>query len=522
MASGKISPRQKMINMMYLVLTALLALNISKDMLKAFAKVNNSLISNLSNIKDQSDVLYSNFKESAENSPLKVGAQYEVATMVAKEAQEFRAYVQELNDILITSTGGYKEDGVELKGADNKSKVSNIMLMKPDLKGEEFKLKLNAYKDFLLGLEVVQSDDELKNIISSSFNTDDMLKDDIMVSWEMGTFNNVPLIAVLTFLSQYQVDASTVESKIVENLYASVSADDMKFSSVQAQVISPKNYVMEGDSFKASISIAAFDSTQSPTIIVTDVFIGDTLPDYTLADTLPVALNGKGMYSIPAAGIGTQKRAAKILLTTETGIKEYEEIFEYQVAKPMAVVSPTKMNVFYRGVPNPIDVSVPGFSPEDLEVSGTGISLKRIKPGQFEATVRDNVKGDAKVTVKAGGRTIGKPIEFRLKRIPSPTASINGKTQGTMSRGKLSKAQGIAASLTNFPFDLKYTVTSFDVRLKDGEYTKTIKVKGNKFKADVKEKILKLKPGSDISFTNIKAQGPDGRKQCGAIVLTVQ
>jgi gliding motility-associated protein GldM len=368
MASGKLSPRQKMINMMYLVLTALLALNISKDMLKAFAKVNNSLKSNLSNINHQADVLYSEFQESAENSPLKVGSQYELAILVQKEAKKFRKYVSELDDLLIESTGGYKEDGLELKGADNKSKVSNLMLMKPTLMGAEFRSKINEYRDFLLSLDVVQNDVEIKNIILSNFNTDEMLKDDVLVSWEVGTFNNVPLIAVLTFLSQYQVDASTLESKIVENLYASVSADDMKFSTVQAQVISPKNYIMEGDSFKASISIAAFDSTQTPTIIVTDVFIGDTLPDYSQGDTINVASNGKGMYSIPASGIGRQKRAAKILLTTESGVKPYEKLFEYQVAKPMAVVSPTKMNVFYRGVPNPIDVSVPGFSPEDLQV----------------------------------------------------------------------------------------------------------------------------------------------------------
>ena len=230
MAGGKVSPRQKMINMMYLVLTALLALNISKDMLKAFAKVNNSLKSNLSNINDQSDVLYSKFSDAAEYAPLKVGPQFEVADSVKNIADEFRAYVQELNDLLIQKTGGYKDDGIELAGADNKSVVSNIMLLKPNFKGKEFREKMNNYRDYLLSLDIVSQNEELKNIINSSFNTDDFLKDDKMVSWEYGTFNNVPLIAVLTFLSQYQVDASTIESKIVENLYASVSADDMKFN----------------------------------------------------------------------------------------------------------------------------------------------------------------------------------------------------------------------------------------------------------------------------------------------------
>ena len=515
MAGGKVSPRQKMINMMYLVLTALLALNISKDMLKAFAKVNNSLKSNLSNINDQSDVLYSKFSDAAEYAPLKVGPQFEVADSVKNIADEFRAYVQELNNLLIQKTGGYKDDGVELAGADNKSVVSNIMLLKPNFKGKEFREKMNNYRDYLLSIDIVSKNEELKNIINSSFNTDDFIKDDKMVSWEYGTFNNVPLIAVLTFLSQYQVDASTIESKIVENLYASVSADDMKFTSAAAQVISPKNYVMEGDSFRAEISIAAFDSTSKPMIIVTDVFIGDTLPDYTYADTVPdnQIYNGKGFYNIPAAGIGTQKRAAKIILATDKGNIEYEKVFDYQVAKPMAVVSPTKMNVFYYGVPNPIDISVPGFSPEDLQVSGTGVSIKKIKPGKYEA----------KVVVKADGKAIGKPIEFRVDKIPNPSAAVGGKDEGRMSKSKLLKAQGVAAKLKNFPFDLKYEVISYDVRLQVGQFPKTFTYKGtNLIKDDLRDKIRKLKSGSSVTFQNIKAKGPDGVKKCNAVVLEIQ
>lgn len=521
MASGKLSPRQRMINMMYLVLTALLALNISKDMLKAFAKVNNSLKTNLSNISDQSDVMYNKFESAVENSPLKVGPQFEIADTVRTMAKDFKLYVQNLNDELISLTGGYKDDG-ELIGADNKSKVSNYMLMKPSLKGEELRFEINKYRDLLLNLDIVANDEELKNIISSSFNTDKFLKDDALVSWEYGMFNNVPLIAVLTFLSQFQVDAASIESKIVENLYASVSADDIKFNSVVASVISPKNYVMEGDSFKADISLAAFDTTQTPTILVTDVFI-DGVPDFTNADTVPVKLNGKGQYKIPAVGIGTQKRAAKILLTTETGLSEFQKIFDYQVAKPMAVVSPTKMNVFYRGVPNPIDVSVPGFSPEDLQVSGSGVSIKKIKPGKYEVTVLKNAKKSTTIAVKADGKTVGKPIEFRIDRIPPPNAFIGGKNQGKMSKAKLASAQGVACKLTNFPFDLKYKVSSFDIRLQVGQFPKTFVFKNtNKFNEDIRDKIRKLKTGSTVSFQNIKAKGPDGIKPCPPIVFTVQ
>jgi len=517
MAGGNLSPRQKMINMMYLVLTALLALNVSKDILKAFQKVEGSLSTAVENIAVQNNLMYSEFQKAADNNPIKVGEWKDLAFNIKDDASELRQYIGDLKDTLILRTGGYDEEGA-LVGMDNLEKVANEMLKKPQ-KGALLKAEIQAYKEYMLNIKGVSDNTDLTALIENTFVLDDISKTE---TWEKDRFDHYPLIAVLTFLTQLQGDVVNIESKVVDYLRSNIGADDMKFSTVAAQVISPKNYVMEGDSFKASISIAAYDDTQTPIIIVTDVFINDTLPDFSKADTIPVALDGRGMYSIPARGIGVQKRAAKIFLTTESGVKEYTEIFEYQVAKPMAVVSPTKMNVFYRGVPNPIEVSVPGYSPEDLSVSGSNVTLKRIKPGQYEATVRDKAKGDAKITVKANNRTIGKPIEFRLKRIPSPTASINGKKEGVMSKGKLSKAQGIAASLTNFPFDLKYTVESYDVRLTDGEYTKTIKVKGNKFTTEVKEKILKLKPGSDISFTNIRAKGPDGRKPCGAIILTVQ
>ena len=520
MAGGNLSPRQKMINMMYLVLTALLALNVSKDILKAFQKVEGSLSTAVENIGIQNNLMYSEFEKAAENNPVKVGIWKDLAFDIKDDAEGLRKYIGELKDSLIFKTGGYDEEGA-LIGMDNLEKVANEMLKKPQ-KGALLKAKVELYRDKMLKIQGVSDNQDLIDLISTTFDLDDIVTKKQTLLWEEDRFDHYPLIAVLTFLTQIQGDVVNIESKVVDYLRSNIGADDMKFSTVEAQVISPKNYVMEGDSFKATISIAAYDDSQTPTIIVTEVFINDTLPDFSQGDTISVAADGRGMYSVFARGIGVQKRAARILLNTESGVEKFDEIFEYQVAKPMAVVSPTKMNVFYKGVPNPIEISVPGYSPEDLTVSGSNVTLKRIKPGQYEATVRDKAKGDSKITVKANGRIIGKPIEFRLKRIPSPSASINGKKEGIMSKGKLSKAQGIAATLPNFPFDLKYTVESYDVRLTDGEYTKTIKVKGNKFTAEVKEKILKLKPGSDISFTNIRAKGPDGRKPCGAIILTVQ
>jgi len=346
MAGGNLSPRQKMINMMYLVLTALLALNVSKDILKAFQKVEFSLSQAVENIDIQNNLMYSEFQKAAENNPLKVGMWKDLAFDIKEDAKGLRQYIEVIKDTLINKTGGYDEDGA-LIGMDNLEKVANEMLMKPQ-KGALLKSEIDKYKNSMLNINGVSDDADLVALIKATFNIDDILiKGGTPLAWEEDRFDHYPLIAVLTFLTQIQGDVVNIESKVVDYLRTNIGADDMKFSTVEAQVIPNKSYVMEGDSFKASISLAAYDESQTPTIIVTDVFINDTLPDFSQGDTLSVAADGRGAYSVPARGIGVQKRAAKILLTTEAGVKQYEEVFEYQVAKPMAVVSPTKMNVFY-------------------------------------------------------------------------------------------------------------------------------------------------------------------------------
>ena len=141
----------------------------------------------------------------------------------------------------------------------------------------------------------------------------------------------------------------------------------------------------------------------------------------------------------------------------------------------------------------------------------------------YEATVLKKNSKNAKVVVKADGKTIGKPIEFRVDKIPNPEAAVGGKDEGRMSKSKLLKAQGVAAKLKNFPFDLKYEVISYDVRLQVGEFPKTFTYKGtNLIKDDLRDKIRKLKSGSSVTFQNIRAKGPDGVKKCKPVLLEIQ
>ena len=520
MAGGNLSPRQKMINMMYLVLTALLALNVSKDILKAFQKVEGSLSTAVENIAVQNNLMYSEFQKAADNNPIKVGEWKDLAFNIKDDASELRQYIGDLKDTLILRTGGYDEEGA-LVGMDNLEKVANEMLKKPQ-KGALLKAEIQAYKEYMLNIKGVSDNTDLTALIENTFVLDDISKTE---TWEKDRFDHYPLIAVLTFLTQLQGDVVNIESKVVDYLRSNIGADDMKFSTVAAQVISPKNYVMEGDSFKASISIAAYDDTQTPIIIVTDVFINDTLPDFSKADTIPVALDGRGMYSIPARGIGVQKRAAKIFLTTESGVKEYTEIFEYQVAKPMAVVSPTKMNVFYRGLSNPISVAVPGVSSDKLSVSVSNAQSKKTKDG-FDVLPGNGKECKVTVTAEVNGRKQAFPPKlFRVKPVPPPTPEVMGKKGSfNLNKAQLKGVQVVVAKLEDFLFDLKYLVTSFEMSVTVGGMRQDLKSPNNRLTSKMKSILSKMKPGQSVVFKKITAKRfPNGKPELlnGSIIIDI-
>lgn len=535
MASGKLSPRQKMINMMYLVLTALLALNISRDVLKAFYKVQVSLDQVVTNLSEKNDKIYLAFEDAADKNPTIFEAPRDIARQVKKESAELINHLNIVKQNLIDKTGGMdeepSEDGVIYPNSmDNKEVAANYLLVANESKGKKaegkvMKEKINKFRDFMLGLEPVRKSPDLQRRIKDAFNTDDKKAESGGVRpWENYTFEELPLVSITTFISKIEGDVVTLESEVIESMFNGLVKNKFNFSGVEATVIAPKTYIMQGDSFTASIFLTAFDKTQKPTIEVTEEFNADGEPNWEKSYLIEnVDDQGKGQMSVKARTTGKKKFASRIELTTNDGKQYYEKQFEYDVASPTAVVSPTKMNVFYKGVPNPIEVSVPGYEPEKITLSGmSGIKFKSNGPGSYDVIVDKNAKKETKITVRADGQQVGEPKEFRIKRIPNPTATIAGKIDGPISKSLLMRTPGIRSTLLDFPFDLDYKVSSYTVRIKDGEYTIPIKVKGNLFTQPVKDKIAKLKSGSDVSFTNIKAKGPDGNKTCAPVVLTIQ
>jgi gliding motility-associated protein GldM len=309
------------------------------------------------------------------------------------------------------------------------------------------------------------------------------------------------LIAVITLLSKMEVDIQNAETNVITSLYSQIDASSFKFNRLQARILAKSTYVLEGDQFEAEIFLAAEDTTKQP-----EIFVGN--------NKLPMR-DGMGVYKATATKVGTYKWGGLIKYKTPEGdTKDYKFEGEYQVGKPTATISATKMNVLYMGIPNPIQVSVPGVANENLLVSiSNGGRIEKtgdeylVFPSKLDAQGKNTM---ITVLAKMNGenRTMNS-MAFRVKEVPPPLATVGGMNGGTIRKEDLLAENGIFAELVDFLFDLKFTVTQFDISF-TGQYVKTTSSKSNKFTTEQKSFFKNLATGSYIYIDNIIAKGEDG------------
>ncbi len=494
MAGGKLTPRQKMINMMYLVLTALLALNISKDILQALTKLDSSLVETVKTVETKNQDIYAAFQAAASENPEKAGKWRDKAMEVKAQAQELNMYIEGLKTELVAMTGGTDEETGVPTGLDNKEKVANYLLN--EKRATELKEKIDAYRGLLL--EQAGEDQALKNTINKTFDTSPQKvgKDGVETKWENAKFEHFPLAAVLPFLTDIQAKVRNTESDVISELRRNIGASDLKFTGIKPVVMAKSTYVTQGDEYEAEVFVAAYDDTQEPKITIN----GQELAPENIE-------NGVGKVKFKTSTLGEQKWAG--MITIEQMGKDPIEIpveASYTVAPPTAVISPTKMNVLYRGVDNPLEIGVPGVDPAKIRVSGPGVSGSN---GNYMANVT-NVKGremDITVSVEDedGVRQVGSK-KFRIKGLPPALGTMYKKTGGQLGKS-LIKAGTVEASYEDFPFDMVLNVTSFEVVIPGFPPER---VSGNAMPSSVKTRIDKMKPGETIMIRNIKAKGPKG------------
>ena len=499
MAGGKETTRQKMINIMYLVLLAMLALNVSDSILNAFKNINDSLETSRSNVNTSVEQLFASFEATKlKESPERAQPVYDKAKKAQAFAEELNSYIEELKKEFVAAGQGYNPETGDLVERDNMDIATGIMINKK--KGKLLKEKINETRENLISLV----DSKERAGLSMSLQANDPVKG--RSKWEDVNFGEgTPLTAAMTILTKIQMDAKNTEADVVKRILGKMDMAVVNLDKFAAVAVAPTSYLIQGQPYTAEVFLTAYDSRTSPSISVG----GSSLP---LRD-------GKGVYSVSTTREGVFSWSGVVKVKQTDGTTEQK----YQVARPSAVVSPDKMNVFYIGVSNPVSVSAPGIPKEKLKVTMSGGS---IKGSQGKYSVNVNSPGAAKVSVSAEiapGKiqTIGS-TEFRVKRIPDPIAKFAGKTGGVMSSVAIKSQGKVFAILENFDFDAKFDVTRFTLIIaKPRADAVVLSVSGNSLSAPMRSALAGIGPGSRVIFDNIVAVGPDGSQRAlNSIALT--
>jgi gliding motility-associated protein GldM len=505
-----------MIGMMYLVLTALLALNVSKEIINAFVTVNDSLEASNANTTTRNARIYTDFEKAMKNDAKKVGPFNDKAQKTKKLSTEMIAYIDGLKKELIVKVDGLEANAAvpaarNIEKKDDYDVPTNIMCGdKADGRGHkatEFKNKINEFKAATLK-NLEPADQKLFGPrLDALLNTKDPAPDQVAdnkSTWEMANFYHNPVVATIALLTKYQADIRNVESELINHLYTGIDASSFKFDELQARVIAPTSYVLTGQEYKADVFLAAFSSTQAPEVVVN----GRTLPTE----------GGMAKYSDRPGSEGLKKWAGIIRVKNpDNTTKEYPFESEYIAAKPSSVVSADKMNVLYIGVENPMSISVPGVADANVtpSISGGGATLVRdSKAGSSKYIAKATTQGDATISVTAKLEGKGVPMgtfKYRVKRVPDPVAMVNGKKGGPINKAELAAATSVNSIMENFDFELYFKVTKFRMTLiKKGRDPVEMDAPSNLITPGMKAAISGSGPGAKVYFEYIKASGPDG------------
>lgn len=495
--------------MMYLVLLAMLALNVSREVLDAFVEINDGLVSTASSVGNQNTTMYKIFEHSYSENPKKVGPWYDKSQKLKKSAQDMVKHIEELKKDLVIESDGPEGDVNNIQSKDNTSVPSRILIgneMSGESEGKKLKKALEKYREFLINkIENKTKYAALIETINSALSTDPkaVSSSGETQPWVNAKFGHLPLAAVVTMLTDLQIKVRYTESLVLGNLFGMIDAKSYKVNKVSAVVQFNKNYLLRGEKYTANIFLAAEDSTQKPSIFVDGY--GKLPPN--------------GRYEVDT-------KNSKLGLTPFSGYIQYKGSdgkvmkkrfnAEYEVAETNVVVSPTKMNAFYLGVPNPITVSVPGVKEEDISIKVTNGTKRPIRGSNTEYNIFPTKEGKAKVDVYAvieGQRKHMKSIPFRVFSVPDPVATVGGMNQGRMSRNEIMVQDGVSADLKDFVFDMKFTVKEFKMYTTMGDFEKVTKSKSNRFTPDQRKQMKSVRKGKSIYIADIIAVGSDKRER---------
>ncbi|NOQ91776.1 MAG: gliding motility protein GldM [Flavobacteriaceae bacterium] len=489
MAGGKMSPRQKMINLMYLVFIAMLAMNMSKQVLSAFGFMNKKITDTNSKNITKVDATYTNLKVKAVEQPEKFSSKNKQAQEIKKVSDEVYAYIESMKTELTKEV----EDKSDYESMDGTDKGNTYFFAgdKNSKKGDEFLAnlaKIKAAYNKVLGKEY-------KGIVASvndRFDTSDQkIGKKGNQPWLRNRYEEFPLITTVTNLSVIQADIKTSETEMLSAMIQGQLESDVSMRNYNAILIPNTPATLQGENFQGKIVLGRYDDKLVPTKVIINGREITNIKD------------GGAILDFPAGNVGENPIKGKFIFMENGEPVEIPIETTYAVvAKPnAAVISADKMNVVYRGVQNPMTISVPGVADNAVKASAPG--LKKTK-GIGKYMMSPGKGREVKIVVNAklpDGTPISSSQMFRIKDIPAPVAAVRGEHgMIKMPKSTLQKAT-ISSLLPDFVFDLKIKTTGFSVKIPGQP---TVKVKGNKFDAAAIRVLNKARRGDAVIIFDVK------------------
>ena len=512
----RVSPRQKMINLMYVVLMAMLALNVSTEVLNGFSIVEESLNRTTANSTSENNSIYNDFSGQMLKNPEKVRAWFEKATAVKDMSDSLYDFAQQLKVAIVKEADGKDGNVYDIHAKDDLEAAGIVMLAPGTGKGKKLYRAINSYRDRIL---TMITDPHQKAIIGSNLSTALPKKaHSLGKNWQEYMFEDMPVAAAVTLLSKLQSDVRYAEGEVLHTLVANIGLKDIRVNKLSAFVIPEKTTLYPGERFSANIVMAAIDTTQQPLIYVNGARAGSS----------------SGKYSFTAGGIGEHQISGYILMRNTRGDymrRNFLQKYNVIPAPNSATVAADMMNVLYAGYANPMSVSMPGI-PQNavtLSVSGAGVRSKGnghyiVTPTAVGHDVTVHVSGHDGKEMRSAGTFV-----FHVRKLPDPTAYISLGTDrfrgGGLSKGSLMNAAGIHAAIDDGLLDISFRVVSFETVFFDNMGNAIpMASSGSNFSDRQRDTFRKLSRNKRFYISHITAVGPDGitRKLPSAMEVIVK
>jgi len=500
------SPRQKMINLMYLVFIAMMALNVSSEVLDGFELVEDSLKTSIDNSSHRNTIVSGEMDDYYKINPEKSGEWYQKKNEVKKASDSLYNYIQDLKVRIVKTADGKDGDVNSINRKDDLEAASRVMLAPVVGEGKKLRSSVDAYRSMMTHM---LQDSAKTNILEASLSTTPPSKAGINRTWEEVLFENMPVAAAVTLLTKLQSDVRYAEGEMLNYLLSSVDVGDYRVNQISAQVIPEAQIVMRGTPYKANIVLSAVDTTKRPQIFVN----GQQLP-----------YENRGLFSVNTASTGTFPIKGYIEMPNSDGsITRQDFESQYFVTEPSATVAPTLMNVLYAGYENPIRIAVPGIPSGSITATMTNGSLTR--NGEVWVAKPTTVGTEAIISVNArmaDGRSVEMAkSSFRVRALPDPLPYIeykdaNGNVRkyrgGTpIAKRSILEAGGILAAIDDDLLNVAFSVIRFEITHYDafGNALREVTT-GSQFSDRQRTVISNMTRGKQFLISNVVAKGPDG------------